>query len=125
MPSRRSAGLPSGRRTRPHRTDEACYHVMNRGHDRERIFVDDDDRGHFLGLLARHQERFGIRLYHYCLMTNHFHVLVQLDRPADLSKCLAGILRAYVHHFNRRYGFVGHLWQGRFKSRSSNARATC
>ena len=97
-------------------TEEACYHVMNRGHNRERIFGDDDDRRHFLGLLARYRERFGLRLYHYCLMTNHFHVLVQLERPADLSRWLSGMLRAYVHYFNRRYRFVGHLWQGRFKS---------
>ena len=74
-------------------TEEACYHVMNRGHNRERIFGDDDDRRHFLGLLARYRERFGLRLYHYCLMTNHFHVLVQLERPADLSKWLSGMLR--------------------------------
>jgi len=43
-------------------TDEACYHVMNRGHNRERIFGDDDDRRQFLRLLARYQERFGLRL---------------------------------------------------------------
>ena len=110
-------GLPMPRTPRKQQwTEEACYHVMNRGHNRERIFGDDDDRRHFLGLLARYRERFGLRLYHYCLMTNHFHVLVQLERPADLSKWLAGMLRAYVHYFNRRYRFVGHLWQGRFKS---------
>ena len=49
-------------------------------------------------------------------MTNHFHLLLQLQRPADLSSWRAGMLRAYVHFFNRRYGFSGHLWQGRFKS---------
>ena len=64
----------------------------------------------------RHQGRFGIRLYHYCLMTNHFHALVQLDRLADPSKCFLGISRPYVHHSNRRHGFVGHPRQGRFKS---------
>ena len=63
-------------------TDEACYHVMNRGDNREQIFGDDDDRRHFLLLLARYQKRFGLRLYHYCLMTNHFHLLVQLQRPS-------------------------------------------
>ena len=89
---------------------------MNRGHNRERIFGDDDDRRQFLLLLARYQKRFGLRLYHYCLMTNHFHLLVQLQRPAEMSRWVAGMLRAYVHYFNRRYGFVGHLWQGRFKS---------
>ena len=81
-------------------TDEACYHVMNRGHNREQIFGDDDDRRHFLDLLARYRDRLGLRLYHYCLMSNHFHILVQLERPADLSKWLAGMLRAYVHYFS-------------------------
>ncbi len=76
-------------------TDEACYHVMNRGHNRERIFGDDDDRRHFHLLLARYRERSGLRLYHCCSMTNHFHLLVQLQRPADLSRWLAGMLRAY------------------------------
>jgi putative transposase len=49
-------------------------------------------------------------------MTNHFHVLVQRENPAQLSPLMAGLLRAYVHHCHRRHGFVGHRWQGRFKS---------
>jgi putative transposase len=89
---------------------------MNRGHNRETVFADDDDRRHFLNLLARDQERFPWRLYHYCLMSNHFHLLVQLQEPKNLSLLVAGLLRSYVHYFNRRYGFCGHLWQGRFKS---------
>ncbi len=98
-------------------TEEACYHVMNRGHNRERIFGDDDLACClFLDLHARYRERFGLRLSHYSLMTNHFHVLVQLEQPADLSKWLAGMLRAYVHSFNRRYSCVGHLRPGRFKT---------
>jgi len=97
-------------------TEAACYHVMNRGHNREMVFSDDDDRRQFLGLLARYQERFDWRLYHYCLMSNHFHLLLQLADPAQLSGLVAGLLRSYVHYYNRRHGFVGHLWQGRFKS---------
>ena len=49
-------------------------------------------------------------------MTNHFHVLVQLERPGGPLEWLSGMFRAYVHFFNRRYGLLGHLWQGRFKS---------
>jgi putative transposase len=89
---------------------------MNRGHNREVVFADDDDRRYFLALLARYQKRFAWRLYHYCLMSNHFHLLLQLADPGQLSALLAGLLRSYVHYYNRRYGFVGHLWQGRFKS---------
>jgi putative transposase len=69
-----------------------------------------------LHLLGRYRERFGFRLYHYCLMDNHFHLLVQPLESRHLSPLLAGLLRAYVHHFHRRHRFVGHLWQGRFKS---------
>src|SRR5262249_33358114 len=49
-------------------------------------------------------------------MNNHFHLLVQLDNPRRLSSLMAGLLLAYVPYFNRKYGVVGHLWQGRFKS---------
>src|SRR5262249_10027863 len=63
-----------------------------------------------------YRERFGFRLYHYCLMGNHFHLLPQLRDARDLSPLMAGLLRAYVHHCHRRHGFVGHRWQGRFKS---------
>jgi putative transposase len=82
----------------------------------ERILDDDEDRTFFLHLLNRYRNRFGLRLYHHCLMSNHFHLVLQLDKPKLLSPCVAGLLRSYVHHFHRRYGFVGHLWQGRFKS---------
>ena len=94
----------------------ACYHVLNRGHNRDALFADDEDRAYFLALLARYRDRFGLRLYHYCLMGNHFHLLLQLGDPGRLSALMAGLLRAYVHHCHRRRGFVGHLFQGRFKS---------
>src|SRR5690242_9653075 len=97
-------------------TEAACYHVMDRGHNRETIFADDEDRRHFLKLLARYRDRFDLRLYHYCLMGNHFHVLVQLGEARRLSALMAGLLRSYTHHFHRRHGFVGRLWQGRFKA---------
>jgi REP element-mobilizing transposase RayT len=52
---------------------EACYHLMDRGHDRQPIFSDDQDCRAFLALVRRYPDRFGFRLYHYCLMPNHFH----------------------------------------------------
>jgi putative transposase len=97
-------------------SDAACYHLINRGHNREVIFADDVDRLYFLSLLARYRARYNFRLYHYCLMGNHFHLLLRLPQPRALSLLGAGLLRAYVHHANRRHGFVGHLFQGRFKS---------
>ena len=88
-------------------TDAACYHVMNRGQNRASIFADDNDRQYFLALLARYSQRFDIRLYHYCLMSNHFHLLLQLAQPRQLSRLMASMLVAYVRYFQRRYRFVG------------------
>jgi REP element-mobilizing transposase RayT len=78
---------------------------MDRGHDRAPIFTDDDDRSAFLDLIARYADRFGFRLYHYGLMTNHVHLLVQLRDPRQLSRLMAGLLRAYVHHCQQQHGF--------------------
>jgi putative transposase len=97
-------------------TDAACYHVLNRGHARETLFHDAEDRSRFLHLVGRYRTRFDLRLYHYCLMDNHFHLLVQLHEARQLSRIVAGLLVAYWHHYRRRYGLVGHLFQNRFKS---------
>jgi REP element-mobilizing transposase RayT len=97
-------------------TDTAAYHVINRGHNRETVFGNDEEMGYFLTLLGRYRDRFDAQIYHYCLMSNHFHLLLWLPQPQRLSSFMAGLLRSYVHFYHRRHGFVGHLWQGRFKS---------
>ena len=95
--------------------DDVGYHVMNRGHNRERVFRDDQDRLEFLARLDQAKSRHGFLLHHDCLMSNHFHLVIRPRRPRDLSRIVAGLLRSYVHYYHKRYRFVGHLWQGRFK----------
>ena len=104
-------------------TPAACYHVLNRGHARERIFHDDEDRLHFLHLVDRYRQRFDFRLYHYCLLDNHFHLLLQLADARQLSRLLAGMMVACWHHYRRRYQLVGHLFQGRCKTPAVEAEA--
>jgi hypothetical protein len=94
---------------------EAWFDVIDRGHNREAIFADDEDRHAFLRLIGRYQNRFRLCIDHGCLVTNHFQVLVQREDPAQVSPLMAGLLRAYVHHCHRRHGFVGHPGQGRFR----------
>ena len=72
----------------------AYYHLMNRGHNREVLFRDDDDYRSFLNLLSRYQGRFTQRLYHYCLMPNHFHLLAGCETAKGLSAWMAGLLRS-------------------------------
>ena len=75
-------------------TEAACYHLINRGHNREILFADDADRSCFLTLLAQYRRRFSLRIYHFCLMPNHFHVLAQIANCRHLSALMAGLLRS-------------------------------
>jgi putative transposase len=95
---------------------DAAYHVLTRGHNREAVFGHDDDKRLLLSLLARYKARFRFCLYHYCLMDNHLHLLLRPAQPRELSRLMAGLLLAYVRAYQRRTGFVGHAFQGRFKS---------
>jgi putative transposase len=94
----------------------ACSHVLNRGHARETIFHDADDRARFRGLLARYRGRFAFRLFPYCLLGNHVHLLLQFPHPERRSRLLAGLLVAFWHHYRRRYRLGGHLFPGRSKT---------
>jgi len=93
----------------------ACYHVMARGNAREAIFADDEDRQAFLEGLVRASERFDWMLWAYCLMDNHYHLLVE-TRRASLSRGMREINGTYTQAYNRRHRRVGHLLQGRFKA---------
>ena len=91
----------------------ALFHVTQRGNCRQDIFLDDDDRRFFLGLLGECVERFAWILTTYVLMTNHFHFVIQLT-CRSISRGMHWLDTEYPRYFNRRYGRVGHLYQGRF-----------
>jgi REP element-mobilizing transposase RayT len=91
----------------------AIYHVTIRGVERRRIFNDDADYRHFLECMAEAVEEYGIRLYLFCLMTNHVHHLVETPR-ANLSAFMQKLQTAYTVYYNLRHKRVGHLMQGRF-----------
>ncbi len=91
------------------------YHLTARGNERRDIYRDDRDRRHFLELLEEMVERFRIGLHAYVLMSNHYHLLVEL-RELNLSRAMQWLNVSYSVWFNRRHGRSGHLFQGRFKS---------
>ncbi|MDF0665015.1 MAG: transposase [Nitrospira sp.] len=93
----------------------ALYHMTARGNARQDIFLDDEDRQRFLVVLAHVVSRFQLRLHAYCLMDNHFHLLVETP-DANLSKAMRHLNGVYTQAFNRRHGRVGHVLQGRFKA---------
>ena len=94
---------------------DAVYHVTSRGDRREPIYRDDDDRLDHLDVLQQTMERFDAQVLAYCLMGNHFHLVLH-TRMANLSRLMRHPNGVYTQRFNRRHGLVGHLFQGRFKA---------
>ena len=103
--------------TRPLRLEfeGALYHITSRGDRRENIYETDADRQGFLSLLARICEKYNWTCHSYCLMSNHYHLLVETPE-ANLSKGMRQLNGVYTQDFNRRNHCCGHVFQGRFKS---------
>jgi len=93
----------------------ACYHITARGDRQEPIFEDETDYFTFIDLLAKEVVQQGWLLYAFCLMGNHYHLLVETPE-ANLVKGMRRLNGVYTQAFNRRYGRVGHVLQGRYKS---------
>ena len=93
----------------------AIYHVMNRGDRREEIFRDDQDRARFLETLAEACAKTGWQVHAFCLMPNHFHLVVETPQP-NLVAGMKWFLGTYTSRFNRRHRLFGHLFSGRYKS---------
>jgi putative transposase len=93
----------------------AIYHLTSRGTEGRSIFLDDLDRELFLTMLGEVIELRSWMCPAYCLMTNHFHLLIQTPEP-DLALGMHGLNGAYANFFNRRHNHVGHLFQSRYKS---------
>ena len=92
------------------------YHVINRGNGRRAIFRSAHDHERYLELLHRYQERFPVRIYHFVLMTNHVHFLLEPLEGGVLAPFMQGITLAHTRIFNTKHRTVGHVWQGRYKS---------
>jgi putative transposase len=93
----------------------AIYHVMSRGDRREDIFHDDQDRQLFLKTLGEACAKTSWQVHAYCLMRNHFHLVVETPR-ANLVAGMKWFLGTYTARFNRRHRYFGHLFSGRYKS---------
>jgi len=93
----------------------AVYHVTSRGNNRADIFLGDDDRQLFLNIWAKVVRRFRWVCHAYCLMTNHYHLLIETPE-ANLAAGMRQLNGLYTQAFNRRHGRSGHLLQGRYKA---------
>ena len=93
----------------------ALYHVTSRGDRREDIFLNDEDRHNFLAILQQVCERFNWLVHAYCLMDNHYHLLVETP-DGNLSQGMRQLNGDYTQTHNRANDRVGHVFQGRFKA---------
>lgn len=93
----------------------AFYHVTARGNARQDIYLTDDDRHKFLAILGRAVERNDWLCHAYCLMSNHYHILIEIGSPG-LSKGMKYLNGVYSQYFNCQHDRVGHVFQGRYKA---------
>lgn len=94
---------------------EAVYHVTSRGNARQDIFADDSDRQRFLAILSSTIHRYNWICHAYCLMDNHYHLLLETPDP-NLSTGMRQLNGMYTQVFNRQHDRVGHVFQGRYKA---------
>lgn len=93
----------------------AWYHVMNRGRRSESIFLDKQDYLMFIDLLIEISGMWNVNVAAYCLMTNHYHILLKTP-DGNISRCMRHLNSVYTQKYNRRHGLDGQLFRGRYKS---------
>jgi len=97
------------------KSESGIYHIMLRGINQQAIFEDDEDYDKLLGTLKKYKAISKYKIYAYCVMSNHFHLLLKVENE-DLEKIIKRIAGSYVYWYNLKYRRSGHLFQDRFKS---------
>ena len=93
------------------------HHIIQRGHNRQTVFASDEDYLYYLTNLAEWKQAYGCKIYAFCLMTNHIHLIVDPgDRPEHIGKLMKRVAGRQTRYVNRLEGRTGTLWEGRFKS---------
>jgi putative transposase len=93
-----------------------CYHVLNRGNARAQVFHKDTDYASFVELIGAACQRRPMRVLGYCLMPNHFHLVLWPLGDGDLGTWMQWLMTSHVRRYHRHYHSSGHVWQGRFKA---------
>ncbi|MBM4146541.1 MAG: transposase [Nitrospira sp.] len=97
--------------------NEYVYHILTRGNNRQAVFKDNQDYKKYIEILQRYKEKYKFNLYHYVLMMNHVHLVLETtEKGGKLSEIMKGINLSYAQYFKNRYRHIGHFWQDRYKS---------
>lgn len=92
------------------------HHIIQRGNNRQPIFVGTPDYETLLGLLEESAKKFQVAIHAYVLMSNHFHLLATPSSTEGVPQMMQALGRGYVRYFNARQARTGTLWEGRYKS---------
>lgn len=95
--------------------DGGVYHIVQRGHNKGKLFKAAMDYKVFKDLVRKYKEKFIFEIYHYCIMSNHFHVLLKVCNGKDLPRIMHGITQSYSYHYRKAYGHFGYVYQNRYK----------
>lgn len=93
-----------------------CYHILNRGNGKGQVFHKDDDYQAFLKAIGHACIEIPMPIFGYCLMPNHFHLVVCPKEGGDLSRWMHWLQNTHVRRYHKHYESSGHIWQGRFKA---------
>ncbi len=96
--------------------DNFVYHILNRGNNKQGIFQKEHDYMAFVNLMLEAKRRWPIKIFAYCLMPNHFHIILIPVQAERLSKWMQWLMTSHVRRYHKHYGTSGQIWQGRFKS---------
>ena len=116
--ARRLPGFEGERMSRAARglVDGFIYHVINRGNNRQEIFQKDQDYRAFVDLIKEGKGLYPVDILAYCVMPNHFHIMLRPVKGEQLSKWMHWLTTNHVRQYHQQYGTSGHLWHGRFKN---------
>ena len=103
--------MPRGKRNF---VDGAYYHIVNRGNNKQQVYHSLVDYRSFMSWVIRGKNTHNIRLHAYCLMPNHFHLVLQPQVGTSLSKFMHWVMDKHIHNYRKIYGSVGRIWQGPF-----------
>lgn len=96
---------------------EYVYHVLTRGNNRQDVFKEKKDYEKYLAILQRYKEKYKFKLYHYVLMTNHIHLVIEpTGEGGGLAEIMKGINLSYAQSYKGKYKHIGHFWQDRYKT---------
>lgn len=91
-------------------------HIISRGNNKQDVFHSEKDKAHYYSLIRNFKKENEIVIFHYCLMSNHIHLIVWLDEQSRVSRFMKQVNLCYFNYYQETYGYSGHLWQDRFKS---------